>query len=69
LAVKVGQPIQSPCIKICCIEPQSKLCLGCYRTLPEIARWGQYSAQEREDIMADLPNRLSQIDEAYRPKL
>ncbi|WP_320412736.1 DUF1289 domain-containing protein [Candidatus Phycosocius spiralis] len=64
----MGEPIQSPCIKICCIEPQSKLCLGCYRTLPEIARWGHYSAKERNEIMSNLPSRLSQIDETYRIK-
>jgi predicted Fe-S protein YdhL (DUF1289 family) len=32
-------------------------CLGCRRTLPEIAGWARLSDQERADIMAALPDR------------
>jgi predicted Fe-S protein YdhL (DUF1289 family) len=41
------------------MDPQRGLCLGCARTLDEIARWAQMSDQERERIMAELPRRSS----------
>ena len=49
----------TPCIKICVIDPVSKLCEGCGRTLAEIAQWGRLSEAERLAIMAMLPKRLS----------
>jgi len=53
-------PIQTPCTAICTIDPISGLCLGCRRTLDEIARWGGLTDQERARIMAELPDRTAQ---------
>jgi predicted Fe-S protein YdhL (DUF1289 family) len=50
--------ISSPCIKVCVVDGLSDLCLGCGRTLPEIASWGRKSEEERLAIMAALPARL-----------
>lgn len=50
----------TPCIKICVIDPVSKLCEGCGRTLAEIAQWGRLSEAERLAIMAVLPKRLEE---------
>jgi len=52
-------PILTPCTAICTIEPGSGLCLGCRRTLDEIARWSVLSDQERARIMAELPKRAA----------
>ncbi|WP_332694261.1 DUF1289 domain-containing protein [Bosea sp. (in: a-proteobacteria)] len=52
-------PASSPCIRICVIDPASKLCEGCGRTLQEIAQWSRLSEVERLAIMAVLPERLS----------
>lgn len=49
----------TPCIKICVIDPVSKLCEGCGRTLAEIAQWGRLSEAERMAVMAVLPKRLA----------
>ena len=49
--------IQSPCIKICTLDARSGLCLGCGRTIDEIARWSGMSEAERARIMAELPAR------------
>ena len=49
----------TPCIKVCVIDPVSKLCEGCGRTLAEIAQWGRLSEAERLAIMAVLPERLA----------
>lgn len=33
----------TPCVAVCQIDPKTGWCLGCYRTLPEIAKWGKFS--------------------------
>ena len=50
--------MKSPCIKVCQMDPQRGLCLGCARTLDEIARWGTMTDAERERVTAQLPGRL-----------
>lgn len=49
--------ISSPCIKACMLDPVSKLCEGCGRSLAEIARWGSLSEAERLAIMVTLRKR------------
>lgn len=53
--------IETPCVKICVIDQGSGLCTGCGRNLPEIARWGSFSSEERRRIMIDLPQRLARL--------
>jgi predicted Fe-S protein YdhL (DUF1289 family) len=54
-------PIATPCIKVCAVDGVSGLCLGCYRTLPEIAGWAKLSEETRSAIMDGLPARRSRI--------
>ena len=49
--------VESPCIKICVVHPESRLCTGCLRSIDEIGRWSKMSAEERRDVMAELPDR------------
>ena len=49
--------IESPCTKICTLDARSGQCLGCGRTIDEIARWSGMSDAERRRIMAELPAR------------
>ncbi|MGA0599684.1 DUF1289 domain-containing protein [Caulobacter sp. KR2-114] len=53
--------IATPCIKVCVVDGESGLCLGCYRSLPEVAGWQKLSDDERTAIMAELPTRRSRI--------
>lgn len=48
----------SPCEKICVVDPASGLCRGCGRSLSEIEQWTRYSDAERDQVMAQLPQRL-----------
>lgn len=48
---------QSPCVNICVIHPHEGLCVGCLRTMDEIAAWGSLPAATRRQIMAQLPDR------------
>jgi hypothetical protein len=50
--------ISSPCNKVCVVDGVTGLCFGCGRTLPEIAKWGSLSEQERVAIIATLPQRM-----------
>lgn len=52
-----GVQISSPCIKVCMVSGQTGQCVGCGRTLKEIAAWGRLSEAERLAIMAALPAR------------
>lgn len=47
----------SPCINICVIEPASRLCKGCLRSIDEISRWASMSELERRRIMQELGRR------------
>jgi predicted Fe-S protein YdhL (DUF1289 family) len=49
--------IETPCLKICTLDAGKGICLGCGRTIDEIARWAGMSAAERSRIMSELPER------------
>jgi predicted Fe-S protein YdhL (DUF1289 family) len=61
--------IESPCNKVCAVDPISAHCVGCGRTLAEIAGWIRFSADERARIMAELPRRLATQSDAERARL
>ena len=54
-----GMSQETPCVAVCMIDPRSNLCLGCGRTLPEIARWSRMDSAERLAVMAELPQRMT----------
>jgi uncharacterized protein len=53
--------ITSPCNKICEIHAPTGLCIGCGRTLDEIANWANASERERAAIVAQLPTRINHL--------
>lgn len=50
----------TPCVAVCMIDPKTKLCFGCGRTLPEIARWHAMESADRLAVMAHLPARMAE---------
>ena len=54
--------IATPCTKVCTIDPRSHRCVGCGRTLVEIAQWTGLTDDERARIMADLPGRAALLN-------
>ena len=54
-------PIKTPCVKVCVVDGESGLCLGCFRQLSEVASWARLTDDERAAIMADLPGRRARI--------
>jgi uncharacterized protein len=57
-------PIKTPCIKVCVVDGQSGNCLGCGRTLGEIAQWARFSDAQRDEVMALLPARIEALKAA-----
>jgi predicted Fe-S protein YdhL (DUF1289 family) len=57
--------ISTPCIKVCIVDGKNGLCVGCGRTLAEIAGWGGMDEERRRAVMADLPERLSKPSERH----
>jgi len=57
--------VSSPCIRVCILDPETGLCEGCGRTREEIARWYRLTEEERQQIMAGLPERMR---EAFAPE-
>jgi predicted Fe-S protein YdhL (DUF1289 family) len=53
--------IETPCNKVCAVEPVWGLCVGCGRTVAEIAGWIGFSAADRARVMAELPQRLAKL--------
>lgn len=39
------------CIHKCQLDPLSKYCIYCERTLEQISNWSKYSEKEKEDIL------------------
>lgn len=51
--------IASPCVKLCVVHPEARICVGCHRSIDEISGWSRMSHEERATVMADLPGRAS----------
>jgi hypothetical protein len=44
----------SPCKSICSIDKETRVCIGCDRTLEEIATWSKMTHVERMTVMKRL---------------
>ena len=43
----IATAIESPCTQACVVHPTLKLCVGCGRSLDEIANWINFDGAER----------------------
>ncbi|MES0382979.1 MAG: DUF1289 domain-containing protein [Hyphomicrobium sp.] len=53
--------METPCVNICDIDRESGLCMGCGRTIDEIAHWATMTNRERRRIMNVLTARKTTI--------
>jgi predicted Fe-S protein YdhL (DUF1289 family) len=53
----VGGAVASPCTSVCTLDPATGLCLGCGRTLDEIAGWIDMSDVQKREVLAALAER------------
>ena len=67
MTATAGEPggaskLVSPCIGICLMDPATRTCRGCLRTINEIARWYDASAAEKQAILDSLTVRRREAD-------
>jgi uncharacterized protein len=60
--------IETPCVKLCVVDPDSGYCIGCGRSRSEIAGWIAMSPAERRDVMAELDARMASMTRSKRRK-
>jgi predicted Fe-S protein YdhL (DUF1289 family) len=68
MTVHTRLDIETPCIKVCVLDPDTGYCVGCGRTRSEIAGWLGYSAETRRGIMSGLPERVAGLTRMKRRK-
>ena len=49
--------MKTPCINVCKIAPDTSTCVGCFRTMKEIADWSRLTDEQRQTIMDNLKER------------
>ena len=54
--------INSPCKKICKIDKENGLCIGCYRNAKEVFNWIYFSEDEKMKILLELKKRKERKD-------
>jgi predicted Fe-S protein YdhL (DUF1289 family) len=54
--------VEPPCVNICLLGAEFGLCVGCGRTIDEIANWASMTEDERRAIMDVLPARLERLE-------
>lgn len=51
------RPPPSPCLGICLMDPATRRCRGCLRTVEEIAGWLDFTIAEKHALIATLAER------------
>jgi len=54
----------SPCLGICLMDPQTRMCRGCLRTIDEIRFWYNASAADKRAILERLAARRAAAEPA-----
>ena len=53
--------IASPCVKLCVVHPEERICVGCFRSIEEIGGWSRMTQEERAAVMEELPARAPRL--------
>lgn len=53
--------VESPCVNVCVVHPEARLCIGCLRSIDEITQWSGMTPEERRTVMEALPDRAPLI--------
>lgn len=56
------QPVVSPCISVCQLDPRTGLCLGCLRSLDEISAWSRITQDEQRLVLAAVAQRRKALE-------
>lgn len=61
-----ANPVPSPCVNVCRMDADAGLCVGCLRTLDEIAGWSRLDDTAKRHLWAALPERAATRAESAR---
>jgi predicted Fe-S protein YdhL (DUF1289 family) len=53
--------VPSPCVSVCAVLESARVCIGCFRTLDEIAEWSLLDAAGKRAVLAALPARRAAL--------
>lgn len=53
--------VPSPCTSVCTMSAQTGLCTGCFRTIAEIAGWGQMTDSEKNVVWSRITERKNNV--------
>ena len=53
-----GKHVPTPCQSVCIMHPDTGWCEGCLRTIGEIADWSRMDNAAKQQVWAQLPERL-----------
>ncbi|WP_298232775.1 DUF1289 domain-containing protein [uncultured Azohydromonas sp.] len=66
-AAAAATPVGSPCTGVCRMDPATGWCLGCARTIDEIAGWSTLDDAARRAVWLRLPPRQAQLRAQHGP--
>ena len=55
--------VPSPCISVCVMDAAEGLCIGCFRTLDEIAAWSALDGAAKRAVLAASRERRASSSE------
>ena len=58
-------PVASPCISVCRMDEETGWCVGCLRTLDEIALWSVLDDEDKRAVWADLEQRRLHLPPSF----
>ena len=58
--------MKSPCVKVCIMDPQRHVCMGCARSLDEIAAWSTMDNLAKRRVWKALPARRALLPDPQR---
>ena len=61
-----GSAVNSPCNSVCRMDAEGLYCIGCFRTLEEIAGWSGFDDERRRVIWRELASRKARAEQADR---
>jgi predicted Fe-S protein YdhL (DUF1289 family) len=64
MTAEASARVPSPCISVCRIDEASGLCVGCLRTLDEIAAWGALGDDARRRVWQAIALRRANVTRA-----
>jgi len=56
------EDLASPCNGVCILDPVTGWCLGCQRTISEIAGWLRATDAEKRQVLDNVERRRSSMD-------